>query len=55
MNESTPPDYDAYWKEIITTLFADFVQFFLPDVHEQIDFDKPPEFLEQELQKRVKM
>ena len=53
MNESTPPDYDAYWKEIITTLFADFVQFFLPDVHEQIDFSKPPEFLEQELQKLI--
>ena len=51
--ESTPPDYDAYWKEIITTLFADFVQFFLPDVYEQIDFDKPPEFLEQELQKLI--
>ena len=51
--ESIPPDYDAYWKEIITTLFADFVQFFLPDVHEQIDFDKPPEFLKQELQKLI--
>ena len=52
-SEANPPDYDAYWKEIITTLFEDFVRFFLPDVYEQVDFNKPPEFLEQELQKLI--
>ena len=47
------PDYDAYWKEIVTVLFEDCVRFFLPEVGEQIDFDYPPEFLEQELHKLI--
>ena len=51
--EGLVPDYDAYWKEIITVLFEDCVRFFLPEVHEQIDFAYPPEFLEQELHKLI--
>ncbi|WKN45530.1 hypothetical protein [Tunicatimonas pelagia] len=47
------PDYDGYWKEIITTLFEDFVQYFLPDVYQEADFSQPPVFLEQELQKLI--
>lgn len=51
--ESHIPDYDAYWKEIVTVLFEDCVRFFLPEVGEQVDFDHPPEFLEQELHKLI--
>ena len=53
MTADLNPDYDAYWKEIVTVLFEDCVRFFLPEVGEQIDFDRPPEFLEQELHKLI--
>ncbi len=53
MTADPNPDYDAYWKEIVTVLFEDCVRFFLPEVGEQIDFDYPPEFLEQELHKLI--
>lgn len=51
--DTNVPDYDAYWKEIVTVLFEDCVRFFLPEVWEQVDFDHPPEFLEQELHKLI--
>ena len=39
MTADPNPDYDAYWKEIVTVLFEDCVRFFLPEVGKQIDFD----------------
>ncbi len=53
MTADPHPDYDAYWKEIVTVLFEDCMRFFLPEVGAQIDFDYPPEFLEQELHKLI--
>ncbi len=44
-----PIDYDTQWKEIITSLFQDFIAFFLPKAFNLIDFSFPIEFLEQEL------
>jgi hypothetical protein len=44
-----PIDYDTNWKEIITDLFDEFVLFFLPNLHADIDWQVPPQFLEQEL------
>lgn len=46
-------DYDTQWKEIIGSLFEDFISFFLPGAYELIDFTKPVEFLEQELHKII--
>ncbi len=46
-------DYDTHWKEIIKEQFEDFILFFLPTAHKMIDFQKPIEFLEQELHKIV--
>lgn len=48
-----PIDYDTQWKLIITSLFPDFVKFFLPKAYKLIDFSQPIEFLEQELHKII--
>ena len=42
-------DYDAQWKEVISSLFPDFIKFFLPKAYKTIDFQQSIEFLEQEL------
>ncbi|MBK9459289.1 MAG: hypothetical protein IPN94_07605 [Sphingobacteriales bacterium] len=44
-------DFDARWKELIHSFTEDFIAFFLPTLYPLVDFTKPPEFLEQELQK----
>lgn len=46
-------DYDTQWKEIISSLFQDFIEFFLPQAYNLIDFGQPVEFLEQELHKII--
>lgn len=42
-------DYDGLWKKVIYELFEEFVLFFAPSLFEDIDFQKEPEFLQQEL------
>ncbi len=42
-------DYDSNWKIITTNLIEDFIQFFLPNLYDDVDFSITPEFLEQEL------
>lgn len=46
-------DHDTHWKEIITDLFPDFLAFFMPEAYKVIDFNRPIEFLDQELYKLV--
>ncbi|MBW4618316.1 MAG: hypothetical protein KME17_02880 [Cyanosarcina radialis HA8281-LM2] len=43
-------DYDSPWKEIIERYFPDFLEFFFPLAFAEIDWTKPYEFLDQELQ-----
>ncbi|HLU22127.1 MAG TPA: hypothetical protein VKZ77_06545 [Bacillaceae bacterium] len=43
------PNYDQLWKDVITDLFEEFLQFFSPDLSEEVDFTHSPQFLEQEL------
>jgi hypothetical protein len=43
-------DYDSPWKEIIERYFPDFLEFFFPQAFAEIDWKKPYEFLDQELQ-----
>ncbi len=54
-NKSQKPriDYDGQWKTIIMIFFKEFMQFFLPELLPDIDFSRPPEFLEQELAKII--
>ena len=41
---------DLMWKGIIEDLFDDFLYFFFPDFVKEVDFTKPFEFLDKELQ-----
>lgn len=42
-------DYDGLWKKLIYELFEEFILFFAEDLYEKIDFQRDPEFLQQEL------
>lgn len=43
-------DYDSPWKEIIEAYFPRFLKFFFPLAYREIDWTKPYEFLDKELQ-----
>ncbi len=52
MNEEqkeSQADYDGGWKQIINAHLKDFVEFFWPAAYADIDWERPYEFLEQEL------
>ncbi len=43
-------DYDNPWKMAIATHFESLLAFFFPEIHQNIDWNKPYEFLDKELQ-----
>ncbi|MCT7960642.1 transposase [Laspinema sp. D1] len=47
--ESVKADYDAPWKEAITLYFEQFLKFFFPDIHSEIDWSQPYQSLDKEL------
>ena len=53
-SKSTRTDYDGVWKEIIEVFFESFIAQLLPELHPHIDFNVPPEFLDQEMQNIAK-
>ena len=48
-NRNLPIPYDKLWKSIVTEHFEDFLEMFLPELHQQTDYNVPIRFLEQEL------
>ncbi len=54
MAETDKSDYDSGWKEVIENYFQDFLLFYFPHVHKDIDFSKGIEFLDKEFNKIVK-
>lgn len=55
MTEKNPPTaYDSPWKDILQTYFEEFILFFFPNAHTQIDWTKQLEFLDKELEEVVK-
>ena len=42
-------EYDSPWKEILDLYFRQFMAFFFPDAHDDIDWVRGYETLEQEL------
>lgn len=54
MQKNPPTEYDSPWKNIIEQFFPDFMEFFFPQINEQIDWTLNYEFLDQELQKVVR-
>ena len=47
---TAPDNYDTPWKEAIEHHFPEFMAFYFPDAHRQIDWQKGYTFLDQELQ-----
>jgi hypothetical protein len=47
-------DYDSPWKEILELYFPNFLTFFFPDIYVDVDWDRPYEFLDKELQQVVR-
>ena len=48
MSEVTT-DYDSPWKKALEVFFADFMAFFFPAAHADIDWAKGYQFLDKEL------
>lgn len=42
---------DRIWKNVLEKFFISFTEFFLPELHKNIDFSKPIKFLDNELSK----
>ncbi|MDP2105895.1 MAG: hypothetical protein Q8J76_07860, partial [Desulfobulbaceae bacterium] len=42
-------DYDTPWKDAVTRYFPEFMAFYFPEAHSQIDWEQPYTFLDQEL------
>ena len=47
-------EFDSPWKEILEVYFQDFMQFFFPEIHDDIDWSRGYDFLDQELQQVVR-
>ncbi|GAB6057251.1 Rpn family recombination-promoting nuclease/putative transposase [Desulfonatronum parangueonense] len=43
-------DHDSPWKEILEQRFGDFLALLFPHIHREVDWSRPPEFLDTELQ-----
>ncbi len=43
-------DFDSPWKEVLELYFDQFMAFFFPQAHADIDWGRRPEFLDKELQ-----
>ncbi len=47
-------EQDSPWKEVLEDLFEDFLAFFFPQIHQDIDWSRGHQFLDQELRKILK-
>lgn len=47
-------EFDTPWKEVLERYFAEFICFFFPQAHREIDWTRPVEFLDKELQQVVR-
>jgi hypothetical protein len=53
-NKTPLTEYDSPWKQILQLYFQDFMLFFFPQAHSEIDWSRGFEFLDQELQQVVR-
>jgi predicted DNA-binding protein (MmcQ/YjbR family) len=42
-------EIDSPWKDVLDTCFKEFIEFFYPDIYQDIDWTKAPIFLDKEL------
>ncbi|NWJ95903.1 MAG: DUF4351 domain-containing protein [Chloroflexi bacterium] len=47
---SVATEQDSSWKEILDQYFPEFMAFFFPKIHQDIDWSRTPEFLDKELE-----
>jgi hypothetical protein len=47
-------EFDTPWKDILQRYFEEFILFFFPQAHTEIDWTRTPEFLDKELQQVVR-
>ena len=47
-------DYDSPWKSIIDRYFPEFIEFFLPEASDRIDWSREPVFLDTELRQIIR-
>jgi len=47
-------EFDSPWKQLLETYFEAFIAFFFPQARDRIDWTRPVEFLDKELQKVVR-
>jgi predicted transposase YdaD len=52
--EEQNDDYDSPWKDAITRYLPEFMAFYFPDAHAEIDWSRPHRFLDQELAQVVR-
>lgn len=53
-NKTPKTEYDSPWKQMLQLYFQDFMQFFFPQAHAQIDWSRGFVFLDKELQQVVR-
>jgi hypothetical protein len=55
MTDASPQtEYDSPWKQILQLYFEEFMLFFFPQSHREIDWTRQPEFLDKELEQVVR-
>ncbi|MEO0970182.1 MAG: hypothetical protein AAFX80_18095, partial [Cyanobacteria bacterium J06639_18] len=47
-------EFDSPWKDILQLYFEEFMLFFFPKAHREIDWMQQPEFLDKELQQVIR-
>jgi hypothetical protein len=47
-------EFDSPWKDILQIYFEEFMLFFFPQAHREIDWKRQPEFLDKELQQVIR-
>ncbi len=53
-SDTPDADYDSPWKEALENRFAECLALLFPHIHREVDWQRPPEFLDKELQKIVR-
>lgn len=53
-NTNPQTEYDSPWKQILQLYFEEFMLFFFPQAHGEIDWIRQPEFLDKELEQVVR-
>ena len=53
MEKNKITNFDSPWKDIIEAFFPQFMEFFVPQSLQDIDFTKDVKFLDKELEKLI--